>query len=498
MTADLVAMNPKELARNACRQRIAERRQTQADAAQELGISLRQAERLYAAYKRAGAAGLVSKRRGQPSNRRLASAYQTTVVERIRLDFADFGPTLAHEKLVERHVAVPSVETLRKWMSDAGLWRPRKERRKRAQSPRRRRECIGELVQIDGCEHDWFEDRGPRCTLLVYVDDATSALMELRFVRSESTFDYFASTERYLCQHGKPVTFYSDKLSVFRVNAKEAVDGAGFTQFGRAMHDLNIDILCANSPAAKGRVERAHLTLQDRLVKELRLHGISDREAGNAFLEEYRFTYNQKFARLPRNTRNAHRPLLPHENLNRIFSLQEQRRLSHKLTLHYNRVLYVVESTPAAEDARGKHVDVREDEDGTVHIEYRGIALSARAFPKDAHIKPGAVAENKHLGHLLSLIGDAQRVRDEERLQNKRLTLREEQQLRRAMGDTSEVHAHTERGSRGPSYAPMTLAPATRAPDPLARVLTWAKEHTPQEKKPAARRAARKRGEPSS
>jgi hypothetical protein len=135
--------------------------------------------------------------------------------------------------------------------------------------PRRRRDCLGELVQIDGSEHAWFEDRGPPCTLLAFVDDATSRLMELRFVTSESAFDYFRATRAYLEAHGKPVAFYSDKHGIFRVNRKEAAGGDGVTQFGRALLALNIDIICANSPQAKGRIERAFGTLQDRMVKSL-------------------------------------------------------------------------------------------------------------------------------------------------------------------------------------------------------------------------------------
>ena len=152
-------------------------------------------------------------------------------------------------------------------MIDAGLWVPCAQRPRRAHQPRHRRSCLGELVQIDGCDHAWFEDRGPKCTLLVYVDDATSRLMELRFVASESTFDYFAATKAYLERHGKPVTFYSDQATVFRATASEARKEGGSTQFGRALSELNIDIVCANTPQAKGRVERAHLTLQDRLVE---------------------------------------------------------------------------------------------------------------------------------------------------------------------------------------------------------------------------------------
>ena len=158
----------------------------------------------------------------------------------------------------------------------ASAWTTRRERKKRNQQPRRRRACLGELVQIDGCLHHWFEDRGPQCTALVYVDDATGRLMELRLVRSESIFDYFESTRSYLWRHGQPLAFYSDKAAIFRVNAKDPRAGDGYTQFGRAMFDLNIDVICANSPATKGRVERAHQLLQDCLVKKFRLRKVSD------------------------------------------------------------------------------------------------------------------------------------------------------------------------------------------------------------------------------
>jgi hypothetical protein len=165
--------------------------------------------------------------------------------------------------------------------------------------------------------------------LLVYVDDATSKLLELRFARSESTFDYFAATERYLKRYGKPVAFYTDKASIFRVNAKEAIAGVGYTQFGRARQSLNIDVICANTPTAKGRVERAHQTLQDRLVKELRLRGICDREAGNVYLDEFREDYSRRFARVPRHDNEriascSRRMTAPHIHLARITATHQQ------------------------------------------------------------------------------------------------------------------------------------------------------------------------------
>ena len=201
-----------------------------------------------------------------PSNNRLPDVVRDHAIALVRERYADFGPTFATEKLAEHHDLKVSRETLRSWMRQAGIWMSRAER-KRIQQPRHRREHIGELVQIDGSEHRWFEDRAAACTLLVFVDDATSRLMELRFVPSESTFAYFEALKAYLRRHGKPVAFYSDKHSIFRVSNENAVSGTGMTQFGRALSELNIEILCANTSQAKGRVERAHHTLQDRLVK---------------------------------------------------------------------------------------------------------------------------------------------------------------------------------------------------------------------------------------
>jgi hypothetical protein len=202
----------------------------------------------------------------------------------VRERYRDFGPTFAHQKLTEEHEFACSVETVRGWMTTAGLWVPRAQRLRRSQPPRPRRACLGELVQIDGSEHAWFEDRGPVCTLLVYVDDATSRLMELAFAEVESTFDYFRATRRYLERHGKPMAFSSDRLSVCHVAKRDAAQGGpGVSQFGRARQALNIDSLCATTAAATGRVERANPTLQERLVQELRLRGLNDPAAAEGW-----------------------------------------------------------------------------------------------------------------------------------------------------------------------------------------------------------------------
>lgn len=432
----LVTMSPRELERLALMRRIAERRTTQRIAAQQLRLTVRQVERLYAAYKIRGAEGLVSRKRGAPGNRRLPPELRELAIKLVRGQYADFGPTLAHEKLLEVHGIPVSVTTVRKWMISDGAWTTRRERKKRVQQPRRRRACFGELVQIDGCLHHWFEERGPQCTVLVYVDDATGRLMELRFVRSESTFDYFESTRSYLHRHGKPVALYSDKAAIFRVNAKDPRAGDGYTQFGRAMFDLNIDVICANSPAAKGRVERAHQTLQDRLVKELRLRRISDMDAANVFAPEFIADYNRRFAREPQSAHDAHRPLLPHEKLDRVFTWQEERHVTQNLTLHYKRIMYLLEPSELARAAAGKKVVVRETNAGDVVIEYKGVALPARQFVKDARVSQGAIADNKILGPLLAQIRAQQEERDAQTLATKRLTLRDEDLMRKSMGQT--------------------------------------------------------------
>jgi len=320
-------------------------------------------------------------------------------------------------------------------MTAAGLWVRRAQRARRSYPPRERRACLGELVQIDGSEHAWFEDRGPRCTLLVYVDDATSRVMELCFAESESTFDYFRATRRYLERHGKPMAFYSDRLSVFHVQARDrAQRGPGLSQFGRALRELNIDSLCANSPQAKGRVERANGTLQDRLVKELRLRGLSSIAAAEPFLPTFTADYNARFAKPARSPHDAHRPLHPSEELPRIFTLQETRRISAQLTVHYKRGLYVLEDCVDNRRLRRTVALVSEDADGRVTI--RGSndrVLPYRLFhTNQAQLVPGVVVEHKHLDAVFDWIAAQQRERDAARLANPKLTLRAKQRIRAA------------------------------------------------------------------
>lgn len=406
-----LTLSHEELDRLQIMTRVAGRRLSQRRAAELLGLTERQVRRLYRAFKAHGAAGLVSAKRGKPSNRRLPQEIRGRALELIRARYGDFGPTLAHEKLTEQHGLELSVETLRGWMIGDGIRLPRARRMRRSYPPRERRACRGELVQIDGCDHAWLEDRGPSCTLLVYVDDATGSLMELRFAESESTFDYFAATRSYLVQHGKPVAFYSDRLSVFHVSKRDqAAGGKGLSQFGRAMTEMNIEIICANSPQAKGRVERSNLTLQDRVVKELRLRGISDVVAGQAYLPEFRDDYNRRFARQPRNAHDAHRPLQEHERPDGIFTSQDDRRVSDNLPLNYKRVLFVIDDTEQNRRLRRDRVSVHEHADGTITIHHAGRLLGHHAHPRDqARITPGAIVGNKRLADTLEWIAAQQR-----------------------------------------------------------------------------------------
>jgi molybdenum-dependent DNA-binding transcriptional regulator ModE len=404
----VIGMSTRELGRLETVIRVQDGRISIAQAARELGLGRRQVYRLVQRFEAYGPAGLVSRKRGRPSNHSHGRVFRSTVLALVREHYADFGPTLAAEKLAERHGLRVGIETLRQWMIADGVWVRRKDRVRAVHQPRSRRDCLGELVQIDGCEHAWFEDRGPPCTLLVFIDDATGRLMQLRFVPAESAFAYMAATRAYVEAHGKPIAFYSDKHGIFRINRPDAARGDGMTQFGRALHELNIDIICANSPQAKGRVERAHKTLQDRLAKELRLAGIGTIEAANAFLPTFMADYNASFGRAPRNAKDLHRPLAFHDDLDEALSWREERTVTGSLTLHYNKVLFLLEPNELTRGLARKRVTIHEFPDGRLAIRYRGTNLAYRTFDKLRRVDQAAIVENKRLGAVLAVIRDRQ------------------------------------------------------------------------------------------
>lgn len=412
----LVIMSEKELYRLEVIKKVSEKRLSQVQAANQLHITTRQVRRLLQSYTSLGPEGLSSRHRNKPSNNKVSSSLIEVAIKLITDHYHDFGPTFAAEKLAELHNIYLSKETIRKLMIQSGLWIPRAQRLKRAYQPRYRRDCYGELIQIDGSEHHWFEDRGPKCTLLVYIDDATSQLMELQFVNAESTFNYFESTKRYLQRHGKPIAFYSDKFSVFRVNAKEAKGGDKITQFGRALSELNIDIICANTCQAKGRVERANKTLQDRLIKEMRLRGISTIKEANQFLPEFMESYNHKFGKTPLNTRDLHRKLEAYEDLDEIFCWKEDRTVSHNLTIQYNKVLYLLENTQENLKLTRKRVTVYDYSDNSLKIKYKGKEIRHSILhDRLQRVDPGTIVENKRLSSVLAFIQQQQEQRTWER-----------------------------------------------------------------------------------
>lgn len=397
----LLTMSNKELTRLEIMQRLEKKRMKQKEAAEMLGVCERHVRRMFRAYKEGGPEKLISKRRGRASNNRLAPEVVAQARDLIYERYLDFGPTLAHEKLLEIHGLKISRESVRGLMIAEGLWKPRKLKRPPVHQMRERRACFGELVQIDGSPHAWFEDRGPKCTLLVFIDDATGQLGELLFVELETFFGYAEAVGHYIEQHGKPVAFYSDKHGIFKVNQKRPLGlSSGLTQFGRAMQDLDIKILCANTPQAKGRVERANQTLQDRLVKELRLLGISDMQTANAYLPEFRDDFNKRFAVVPRSNHDAHRPLLPTENLELILTRQETRTLTKNLTVQYNNVIYQIQTQRPTYAMRHAKVTICENAPGDVTILYNGNSLDYTLYQKpvrqaqvvssksvDAHLK---------------------------------------------------------------------------------------------------------------
>jgi transposase len=396
---ELLQMSAKELSQLEVMQRLTQKRMSQEEAGRILNLSTRQIKRLLKAYRERGAAGLVSKHRGRRANNRLSEDVKRKALNLLKTKYQGFGPTLAHEKLVEKDKLKLSDESVRKLMIAEGLWKARTGRKVVVHQLRERRACFGELVQMDGSPHDWFEGRAKRCTLLVFIDDATGKLLQLHFVECESFFSYAQAAEAYFRQYGKPVAFYSDKHGIFRVNVPSTGSGAALTQFGRAMQELEIQIICANTPQAKGRVERVIQTLQDRLPKEMRLRHIANWEAGNAYLPEFLQDFNQRFAEEPRSTINAHRPLTPKDDLAHILAWQETRCLSKNLTLQFYKTVYQIQSKRPSYALRNAQVTVCVNANEEISILYNGKSLPFTVYTQQP--RQAEIVSAKHLDQAL-------------------------------------------------------------------------------------------------
>jgi len=373
-----IEMSGKEVKRLEVLCQVSDGMVRQSVAAQALGLSVRQVRRLQRRYEKSGATGLVSHRRGKPSNRRIPDEIKDAILARLRECYTDFGPTLAAEYLQEDGLQV-SKETLRGWMIEAGLWQAAKGRRICLHPPRPRRPRCGELVQIDGSPHDWFEGRGPRCTLIAFIDDATSRVMQARFVPVESTQAYLSILQDYVTSYGRPAALYSDRHGIF---TKHDPEDAEPTQFQRALETLEIAGIQALTPQAKGRVERLFQTLQDRLVKALRLADISDMAAANDFLGDYLVAHNARFAVAPADDTDAHIPYNGNpECLARICAIHHRRTLSKDLVLSFNRQRYILQTGGQPRYAlRGQRVTVVVYPDQRIELLHRQEVLPFKVF----------------------------------------------------------------------------------------------------------------------
>jgi len=389
-------MTEKEITRYTLLTKVKQKEINQMEASDLLGISDRHFRRLWKNYQKEGVSALISKRRGKPSNNRLPEEIKQEVLALIRGRYIGFGPSLIAEKLLEEQNIKISNETIRIWMIKEGLWKGKKKKGLKLHPQRMRREYLGELIQIDGSPHDWFEGRREKCCLLGFIDDATSRIMHLKFVEAESTEAYFYAFDEYLKKHGRPRIFYCDRYSAFKINKENScTKTVGLTQIGRALKELEIELVCANSPQAKGRIERLFKTLQDRLVKELTLRKISNIDDANKYLSEYIEKHNNKFSVTATNSENKHRALLPNHKLGEILCYKTQRKLTKNLELSYEgRILQIITERPSYA-MRGALVEIVESLKGELYISYQSKKLEYKELlVKD---KQGRVLNRKNL-----------------------------------------------------------------------------------------------------
>jgi transposase len=347
---------------------VLKRERTQAEAARLLDLSTRQIRRLQRKLEAGGDQAIVHGLRGKPSNHQGDAELKRAVLQAYRSHYADFGPTFASEKLEEDHGLVVCPQTLRRWLSEAGLW-SRKRRREAHRSRRPRRACFGELVQFDASIHDWLEGRGERLVLITLIDDATSYLMA-RFYKEGTVETHMDLTGRWMRRHGRPCALYTDRHSIFEPQDKGQALPDAETQFGRACRELGIELIRAHSPQAKGRVERSFGTAQDRWVKELRLAKATTCEQANEVLERLLPAHNRKFAKKAREQSNAHRPLGPGHDLAAILSIQEERVVTNDYTVRFHNRFYQL-LPPAWPGLRGGRVTIECRLDGSMAIRFQ-------------------------------------------------------------------------------------------------------------------------------
>ena len=344
MVKEVIQMSQKEVDRLDIVQKVENKLLNQQEGAKQLGITTRQFRRIQCSYRLEGAKGIVSKHRGKKSNNKFSAEFKLEIITIIKAHYRDFGPKFAHQKITETHDVKLSVESLRQIMIEYKIWQPKITKSQKTFQRRKPRSRFGELIQIDGSPHDWFEGRSKACTLIVFIDDATSKITFMQFFPTENTQGYMAVTKQHLLKHGRPVSLYSDKHSVFNANGKYSEDTNAQTQFHRAMKTLGIELILAKTPQAKGRVERVNRTLQDRLVKEMRLKGINTIEQGNTYLEEYREKHNKQFSKSAFDDNDAHREMQHStRELDLILSIHHTRKVSKSLEFTFQNHIHQLE-----------------------------------------------------------------------------------------------------------------------------------------------------------
>lgn len=390
-----ITMSIKEATRLGVMKQIDKKILSMRKAGEEMGVSLRQAKRIRRRYILHGALGLISKHRGKISPNRIDPELKSEVLAILRREeYTGFGPTLAREKLCQRHGTYLSDETLRKWMLEGGLWEAKKQRVRRVYQRRVRRSRFGELLQGDGSRHAWFEDRGEVCTLVIFIDDATGQLTAGKFLPAETTEAYQSILEEHLMKYGRPLALYVDKHSIFRTNRETLKDSE--THFARVLRELDIELICAHSPQAKGRVERANGTLQDRLIKEMRLCKVNTIEEANRYLPTFIEDFNRRFGKEPRSTENAHRSLRESDDLERIFARRSSRIVSKDLSFQYEGVFYQIK---ANSPNRFRHVKVNilERPGKPILIEAAGKEYSYTKWERTSQHEKPKILDSKEL-----------------------------------------------------------------------------------------------------
>jgi len=370
-------MSVKERIRLEALNRVKRKEVSVVEAAGLCGLSVRQARRVWKRFESQGDAGLVHGLRGRSSNRRLPEELRERVVKIHQERYSDFGPTLACEKLLSEQEVSISPDTLVALLKERGLWE-RRRRRGKHRKRRERRSCFGSMVQMDGSHHDWFEGRAAKCVLMVIIDDATSRTYA-RFYPAETTEAAFDVFGRWLNKHGIPRSVYVDQHSIYR----DTHDMQGVTQFGRAMKQLSVELICAHSPQAKGRVERRNAVFQDRLVKEMRLRKISSIDQANGLLEKmFLEDLNQRYSVDPKKQQDLHREVDAQAKLNEVLCVQEQRVVSQDWCVRWKNRWLQIDKRHEGLMLANKRVLVKQKAGGELIVEYKQERLSCRELSR--------------------------------------------------------------------------------------------------------------------